>query len=191
VSRPVLVTLISVSLLGFACDQAPPGPTPSAQEESDASRGRHRVRQSSQRGAPQTAKVVNVDIPMLDIAVLDQDAKAFEAGRDPFRYGRTKPVKRPPKKVREPDPEPEPVESGLAEPVKPVAPPFPHSFLGSFGSAGLRIAVFEDSEGTVINAFEGEVLEGKWKVLKIGYESVDIEFVGFPDTPAERLEIGS
>ena len=32
-------------------------------------------------------------------------------------------------------------------------------------------------------AREGDVLEGKFVVAQIGYESVDIRFVGFPDWP--------
>ena len=36
----------------------------------------------------------------------------------------------------------------------------------------------------------GEVVEGKFIVDRIGYESVDLKFVGFPDEPAKRLPIG-
>ncbi len=42
----------------------------------------------------------------------------------------------------------------------------------------------------IYNALAGDVLEGKFIVDHIGYESVDVKFVGFPDAPAKRLAIG-
>ena len=63
-------------------------------------------------------------------------------------------------------------------------------YLGSFGPRDRRIAVFEDpAGGGVFNAREGETLQGKFIVDKIGYESVDLRFVGFPDEPPRRLGI--
>lgn len=62
------------------------------------------------------------------------------------------------------------------------------SYLGSFGPDGRRIAVFTASDGrSVINALEGDVIEGKFVVVKIGFESVDLGFVGFPDAAPRRL----
>ena len=132
-----------------------------------------------------------LDEHQFDMALLDVEESAVEVDRDPFRYGRVPPPTPAPAKVPpRPPPQPPPKAPEPTGPVPPTPPPFTHTYLGSFGSVGLRIAVFEDQEGTVVNAFEGEVMEGKFKVLKIGFESVDIEFVGFPDKPAKRLEIG-
>jgi hypothetical protein len=65
------------------------------------------------------------------------------------------------------------------------------TYLGSFGPKSRRIAVFADESGeNLYNARTGEVLEGKFIVDRIGYESVDLKFVGFPDEPARRLPIG-
>ena len=53
------------------------------------------------------------------------------------------------------------------------------------------MAVFADEAGeNLYNARAGDVLEGKFIVDRIGYESVDLKFVGFPDAPAKRLPIG-
>jgi hypothetical protein len=49
--------------------------------------------------------------------------------------------------------------------------------------------VFSDGE-TIINALQGDVLDGKFIIASIGYESVDVKFVGFPDEPARRLAAG-
>ena len=65
------------------------------------------------------------------------------------------------------------------------------TYLGSFGPESKRVAVFADESGqNLYNARTGDVLEGKFIVYRIGYESVDLKFVGFPDEPARRLAIG-
>jgi hypothetical protein len=77
-----------------------------------------------------------------------------------------------------------------AEAAKPKPPPFTMAYLGNFGPPERRLAVFSDGK-TIYNAVEGEVLGGKFIVAHIGYESVDIRFVGFPDWPAQRLAVGA
>ena len=73
----------------------------------------------------------------------------------------------------------------------PRPPPVTLVYLGSFGTEARRIAVFADDKGeNLYNVRVGEVVEGKFIVDRIGYESVDLKFVGFPDEPAKRLPIG-
>ena len=62
-------------------------------------------------------------------------------------------------------------------------------FLGSFGPDGRKIAVFTDDDD-ILNALEGDVLNKKFIVGPIGYESVEMGFVGFPDAPPTRLAAG-
>ena len=83
----------------------------------------------------------------------------------------------------------EELEKQRIEAAKPKPAPFTLSYLGNFGPPKRRIAVFSDGK-TIYNAQEGEVLEGKFIVANIGYESVDIRFVGFPDWPPKRLAVG-
>lgn len=79
--------------------------------------------------------------------------------------------------------------AAAAEAAKPRPPQFTLKYLGRFGPADRPIATF--SNGTdILNVYEGEVIEGKFIVAEIGYESVLIEFVGFPDWPAQRLPVG-
>jgi len=52
-----------------------------------------------------------------------------------------------------------------------------------------RIAVFAKGN-EIFNALAGDVLLEDFIVDKIGFESADIRFVGFPDTPGTRLEAG-
>lgn len=70
----------------------------------------------------------------------------------------------------------------------PKPPEFTLQYMGSFGPANRRIAVFTDGK-KIYNLQEGQILEGKFIVARIGYESVDIKFVNFPDEPAKRLPI--
>jgi hypothetical protein len=75
-------------------------------------------------------------------------------------------------------------------PPKPQPPPVDVEYLGSFGPASAPIAVFTNGE-EIFNVRTGEVIAGKFQVVQIGYESVDLAFVGFPDAPPERLPVGS
>lgn len=70
----------------------------------------------------------------------------------------------------------------------PKPPEFTLEYMGNFGPANRRIAVFTDGK-KIYNLQEGGILEGKFIVARIGFESVDIKFVNFPDEPAKRLAI--
>ncbi|HEV7667669.1 MAG TPA: hypothetical protein VGS22_04030 [Thermoanaerobaculia bacterium] len=75
------------------------------------------------------------------------------------------------------------------EAARPKPPKFSFKYLGSFGPKNRPLAAFSDGK-TIINAHEGEVILSKFRVAKIGYESVDIKYIEFPDEPALRLAIG-
>src|SRR5207244_1953660 len=77
----------------------------------------------------------------------------------------------------------------MEEAAKPKPAPFTMTYLGSFGPPEKRLAVFTDGK-TIHNAQQGEVLDNKFIVAHIGYESVDIKFVGFSEWPALRLAVG-
>ena len=114
-------------------------------------------------------------------------------GRDPWRYGqreRPQPTPMPtPVAVATPVPTPVPVAvTPDPEANRPRPPAIDVKYIGSFGPESRRIAVFVDGE-TVINALEGEVVKGLFEVHSIGYESVDLAFVGFPDEPPQRLPL--
>jgi hypothetical protein len=110
-------------------------------------------------------------------------------GRDPWRFVDPPPI--PQRKSPEPQPE---AQAPMA--LKPAEPPFPHPddftlrYLGRFGPPEKQIAVFTDGR-RVLNRQEGEVLDGKFIVSRIGYESVEIRFVGFPAAPARRVGVAA
>lgn len=156
-------------------------------------------------GRTPAAKAPVDHVEELRFAALTVRPREYTPGRDPWRY------KDPPPKP-EPPPPPPPSAAELEarrraqeeaarlqaemrrrqeeEAAIPKPPPFNLSYLGNFGPPSRRIAVFSDGK-TIFNALEGEVLAGKFIVADIGYESVDIRFVGFPNVPPQRLAVGS
>ncbi len=146
---------------------------------------------------------VDPTVEELKVAELEPRPSEHRAGRDPFRFGSPPPP---------PGPTPEEIEAARlraeqeaaaraaaaaaaaaaalnAEPPRPQPPQITLKYLGSFGSPARRIAVFSNGE-MIYNALQGDVLEGKFIVHRIGFESVDVRFVGFPDSPPQRLSAG-
>ncbi|HEX8617386.1 MAG TPA: thrombospondin type 3 repeat-containing protein [Thermoanaerobaculia bacterium] len=75
-------------------------------------------------------------------------------------------------------------------PPKPVPPPFTYKFIGTFGRPQSPIATFT-REGEIVNARAGDVIEGKFILRRIGIESAEIGFVGFPADVTQRIPLGS
>jgi hypothetical protein len=155
------------------------------------------------RGSRQAAKPPVEFVEELRVADLTARPHTYTPGRDPWRFFDPPP---PP-----PPAPPQPSAAELerrrleqerlaaeraqrlaqqrAEDAKPKPPPFTLSCLGTFGPEDKHLAVFTDGK-TIYNAQEGEVIDGKFIVAHIGYESVDIKFVNFPTWPAQRVRIG-
>ena len=76
------------------------------------------------------------------------------------------------------------------EAAKPKPAEFTLKYLGYFGPPNKKIALFTDGK-VEVQVLEGDVIDNKFIVAHIGYESVDIRFVGFPDWPAKRVGIQS
>lgn len=140
----------------------------------------------------------------LRLSDLQRVPPSYAPGRDPWRFVEPPPPPPLPPPPLPPPPSAEELErrrlaaeeaarraaEAAAEAARPKPPEFTLQYLGNFGPANRRIAVFSDPAGKKIyNLQEGEILEGKFIVARIGFESVDIKFVNFPDEPAKRLAI--
>jgi hypothetical protein len=99
--------------------------------------------------------------------------------RNPFRFQ--------PKAPPAPPPSPTPVGPPLAPvavaPPMPVGPPPPPpialKFIGVVdapGGAG-KVALLSDARGGVFQGREGEVVEGRYKILRIGTESIEVSYI--------------
>ena len=143
----------------------------------------------------------------LRIAGLGGTARDYRPGRDPWRFKVPPPAPPPP-----PPPPPKPPSAAelrareeaarllaeqqaaanaarQAEMNKPKPPQFTLQYLGKFGPEERPIAVFTDGKN-ILNVQEGEVIQGKFIVGQIGFESVEIQFVDFPNWPSQRLPVG-
>jgi len=164
-----------------------PGGDPSGEEAAPAfARGRRAVA---------AVKEVNPDdVPLLeskDFETGKPRSSASDTGRDLF--GLSEPTKRP-----QPTPTPAPPSPGDVRFVGPLPPPPPtptpkppeiaFKFLGTFGPKDHPIAVVQQGD-QVMNVRSGDTLFGKFILRKVGYESIDVGFVGFPESETRRLGI--
>lgn len=156
-----------------------------------------------------TAGAAVVEVVTLDLDALNAVPRDYSPGRNPFDFGQPPPPPGPTPEELARRAEREAQRRRAAEearrsaadearelaenpppPPKPQPPAFRLTYLGSFGPADRRIAVFTDGE-EILNALVGDVLVDQFVVADIGYESVAIAFVDFPDEPPQRFAIGS
>lgn len=74
-------------------------------------------------------------------------------------------------------------------PPAPKPPQFTWKFIGVFGPPQNPIATFA-RDGEIVNARVGDVIEGKFVLRRIGIESAEIGFVGFPGDTTQRIPLG-
>jgi hypothetical protein len=101
-----------------------------------------------------------------------------EKGRNPFRFY----VPPPP-----PPPPPPPRPATAAPPPTPpkvgdknyVPPPIPLKFIGTVEVRGRKVAIFVNTDGKGMPQYagEGEIVLGQYRVVKIGVESVTVEYL--------------
>src|SRR5687768_18466979 len=112
-------------------------------------------------------------VPVVDLA-LDRlrtvGGQLRESARDPFRF-RPKPPPPAPRVVQAPVFTP-PVPTG-----PPPPPPIPLKYFGVITVAGQRTAHFVDERGNTFSGKEGDVLEGRYRLLRIGPDSVDLAYL--------------
>jgi hypothetical protein len=101
------------------------------------------------------------------------------AARNPFRFYVPPPPPPPPR-----PPVPKPGDEGyvpLGPPPPPPPPPGPPpialKFIGALEVKGRKVAIFSDNRGIPVYAAEGEVVMGQYRVVKIGEESVTLEYL--------------
>jgi hypothetical protein len=117
-------------------------------------------------------------VPRIDLARLGQERPETTAGRrNIFDYG-VPPT--PP-----PTPPPPVTAPSVTEETAPTPPPVPRlpplnlKFIGSVENAkGVRVAVLLTDRNEVLTGQPGEVVANRYKISKIGFESVDLEEVG-------------
>jgi len=79
-----------------------------------------------------------------------------------------------------------PTPTPTATPIVPPAVPF--RAIGIFGPRSRPIVTFEDGP-RLINAREGDILDGRFILRRVGRESVDFAFVGLPPEITRRIPV--
>ena len=121
-------------------------------------------------------------VPQLEVRLddLKQEPPPPEGeSRNPFRFY-VPPPPPPPKPVTMPQPRvPSPTDPDYVPPQPappPPPPPIPIKFIGTAEKSGKRWAIFSDGRGVPVWAAEGDTVLGQWKLVRIGVESVVMEY---------------
>jgi hypothetical protein len=100
--------------------------------------------------------------------------------RNPFRFYVKPPPPPPPPApvVKQPvlPPPPPPPGPGQEGYVPPPPPPITIKFIGTAEKGGKKWAIFSDGRGSPVWAAEGETVLGQWRLVRIGIESVVMEY---------------
>jgi hypothetical protein len=135
---------------------------------------------SSSQPAPVAAKPENDELPLPDTVHLGDLADAEElddAGRNPFAYGE-RPVPPPPPRPPAPPTPPAPVNVGPPPVTGP--PPIALKLIGVtvVSSMGKSMVTLKDpTSGAVFNAMEGDIVDGRYRVVKVGLQSVTLAYL--------------
>jgi hypothetical protein len=93
--------------------------------------------------------------------------------RNPFRF---KPPPAPPAPAKPPPTQTAPV--GPPPPTgPPPPPPIPLKFMGVIEKPGLKLAALTDCKGSTFSGLEGKAVDGRYRLVRIGEESVVIEYL--------------
>ena len=63
--------------------------------------------------------------------------------------------------------------------LPPPPPPIPLRYIGYLDQAGgiPRVAILSDGKGNVFNGKEGDIIEGRYRVLRVGTDSADLIYL--------------
>ena len=132
---------------------------------------------SSNSPAPAVPALQTLKLPEpLKLETLEAVAERTEVGRNPFGFG-VRPAP-PPPPVSLPPPRPAPPPAPLPPPVPQGPPPIALKLIGLMQHDGRSRAILKDpASGAVYQGFEGDVVDGRFRVIKIGLQSVVVSYV--------------
>ena len=157
-----------------------------------ADRGRHRTAerrsgrrrrcavQSSRGSVPRLSATAPTPVADVRLELLKSVQRSSgPSTRNPFQFKPKAPAPAPPR--------PGGVGRGMRRsivvgpPAPPAGPPPPPpivlKYIGEFETAQGKVAVFRDTGGDIINGKEGDIIDGRYRLLKIGVESADLAYL--------------
>jgi hypothetical protein len=167
VSRQLLVLVaVAVVIVGVVFARRSDTPAGTAVAPSNS-------RRASARAPQESTPVADVKLELLKTA----PSRVEPTTRNPFQF-----------KPKAPPPAPRPpAGAGRGAPVVIAPPPVPQGppppppialkYIGVLETAQGRVAVFRDSGGDIVNGKEGDIIDGRYRLLKIGVESADLAYV--------------
>jgi hypothetical protein len=168
-SKLLLLALVAIMLAVVAYQF---WPTATAVETPVASNVRGAVRAQGGKAAGQIAA------PDVHLETLDEPrTKPGEVRRDLFRF---KPKAPPPSPSSSQGDKPAPPPAPSGPPPPPALAPIALKFISVWEMPGQnkKIAVLSDGKGGVpIYGTEGETIEGRYKILRIGAESIELAYL--------------
>ena len=154
----VLVALLVVVMLVVSRGEGPAGTSAPASTQSG--------RLAGEAGVPQVADV-NLE------ALKAEHDPPVEPQRNLFVFRQKAPPPAPPRAVQRTPTFAPPVPTG-----PPPVPPIPLKYIGLLErGAGGRVAILSDGRGSTFQAREGEVVDGRYTVIRIGPESIEMSYV--------------
>lgn len=129
-----------------------------------------------------------VTAPDVRLESLDADRmRPGDSERNLFRFGARPAAERRPQEDRLPPPAPPPVQ---VAPTTPSVPPITLKFIGVVQATAQAqtFAVLRDDRG-VYHGREGDVIEGRYRILRIGTESIELAYVN--GTGRQTIRLGS
>ena len=119
------------------------------------------------------------DVTDIRLELLQRERAALSApDRNPFRFERRASAAPPPRP--QPARRPVPIEAAPTGPLPPPPPPpIPLRYIGYLqpSDASGRVAVLSDTRGNVFNGKEGDVIEGRYRLLRVGDNSADLIYL--------------
>jgi len=136
------------------------------------------VGRSNGRSVAPTTVTQQSPVADLRLERLKTEASELEPPtRNPFQF---KAKAAPPAPKTQASAAPPPVVVVAPPPVPqgpPPPPPIALKYIGVLETAQGRVAIFRDSGGDIVNGKEGDIIDGRYRLLKIGVESADLAYV--------------
>ena len=173
--RQLIVAAAAVIVLGLAVWTFWPSSTPA---QAGAPRAASTARARSSRANASTPESGPVDVRLETLTASAARAQPGDAGRNPFRFQ--------PKVVAPPAGSMRPAQPVTQAPTAPVAtgpppprpvPPIGLKFMGILQRAnGEKFAVLTDGKSPPMFGKDGDIIDGKYLILKIGTESIEMAY---------------
>jgi len=173
--RRLLLMAVAVIVLGGLYYQFGGGPTyviPQTTGPAATSKPQVTQRGASSRNAKQQGPVAPQKLHLKEMEVVPEEP---ESGRDPFRFG----VRPTPKPTPTPTPiyTPTPIPTPTPQPGPPPIPLFLTTIIVDPNLSPKPRAYLHDKNGVTFEGVEGDTIDGRYKLIKVGTDSVVMTYV--------------